>query len=61
MNIELKQRLTSFLTALGVPTTAFCRAVGISTSALYKWRKGLLRLSDATLQRIDNNLSRYGF
>lgn len=33
----------------------------ISTPSFYKWRNGELNLSDATLERIDSYLSKYGF
>ena len=57
----LKKRCERFLRELSVPTAAFCRKINISTTAYYNWRAGLLNLSDATLQRIDDYLTKYNF
>ena len=61
MNETMIQRCNRFLEALGVPVTRFCQQVNISTSSIYKWRKGHLTLSEGTLQRIDGYLIKYGF
>lgn len=59
--VEIKERCTHFLSALGVPVTAFGRLAGLSASTLYKWRSDLLRLSESSLNKIDNLLSKYGY
>ena len=61
MNETMIQRCNLFLETLGVPLTRFCEKVSISTSTAYKWRKGLLTLSEGTLKRIDGLLTKYGF
>lgn len=61
MDNTLQQRCTRFFEALGVPITAFSRMIGVSASAVYKWRSGLLRLSETTEYKIDKILTRYGF
>lgn len=60
-NVELENRITKFMTELGIPMTAFCRNIGMSTSTIRKWKKGQVQLSDAKLQRIDEYLRKYGF
>lgn len=54
-------RCQRFLEELGIPVTVFCKKVELSTPSFYKWRNGELNLSDATLERIDGYLSKYGF
>ena len=61
MNMDLLKRCENFLTELSVPVTAFSAKVGLSPQALYSWRRGKLILSKASLQRIDDYLSKYGF
>lgn len=61
MNDTLQRRCTRFLDALGVPVTSFARMVGLSPSSVHKWRSGILKLSESTLQRIDHLLSTYDF
>ena len=48
----LKQQTTDTLKRVGIPTTVFCRKVGISVTAFYRWRQGDLRLSDEKVERI---------
>lgn len=57
----LQKRCKTMLAELGIPVTVFCRKINLSTCAYYGWQKDELRLSDATLARIDNYLSKYGF
>lgn len=57
----MKTRIERFLAELGLPKTRFCKGIGISTQALNARLRDDLRLSDATLKRIDNYLRRYGF
>lgn len=48
----LKQQITDTLKRVGIPMTVFCRKVGISVTAFYRWRQGDLRLSDEKVDRI---------
>jgi hypothetical protein len=57
----LEQRVKRFLLEFGVPVTEFCRRIDLSTSCYYEWRRGDLKLSDTTLKRIENYLTKYGF
>lgn len=59
--MSLITRCQRFLEELGIPVTVFCKKVALSTPSFYKWRNGELNLSDATLERIDSYLSKYGF
>lgn len=59
--MSLITRCQRFLEELAVPATVFCKKVELSTSSFYRWRNGELNLSDATLERIDGYLSKYGF
>lgn len=61
MTKQLKERIDNFLTELQVPVTKFCKRINLSTQSLYDWRKGKLNLSDSTLKRIDEYLTKYGF
>ena len=58
---QILKRIDNFTSELGVPNTAFVRNVGISVTTYYKWRKGSLALSNATMQRISDYLSKYNF
>lgn len=60
-NVELEKRITKFMTELGIPMTAFCKNIGMSTSTIRKWKKGQVQLSETRLQRIDEYLRKYGF
>ena len=58
---QLFERIDQFTGELGIPVTAFTRNVNISVSSYYKWRSGVLKISDIALQRIDEYLAKYGF
>lgn len=60
-NVELEKRITKFMAELGIPMTAFCKNIGMSTSTIRKWKKGQVQLSEIRLQRIDEYLRKYGF
>ena len=60
-NLQLENRITTFMTELGIPMTAFCKNIGMSTSSIRKWKNRQLQLSDAKLQHIDEYLRKYGF
>ena len=57
----LTERVSKFLAEMGVPMTVFAAKVKLSTRAIYAWKKGDLILSDASLKRIEDHLSKYGF
>lgn len=57
----LTERVSNFLTEMGVPMTVFAAKVKLSTRAIYAWKKGDLVLSSAALKRIDEYLSKYRF
>lgn len=59
--MTLKERCAQMLRELGTPVTVFCRKVNISRSAYYAWQLDTLDLSNSTLERIDNYLTKYGF
>lgn len=59
--MTLIERTNKFLDELGVTVTAFARRVRLSPQAIYGWRGGRLVLSDASLKRIEDHLSKYGF
>lgn len=59
--MELIERCENFLSELGTPVTFFSKKVGLSPQSLYSWRKGKLSLSEASLDRIDQYLRKYGF
>lgn len=57
----LKERLTTFMSELGVPTTAFAKRVDMSASAVVHWLRGEQKMSEKRLQIIDEYLTKYGF
>ena len=59
--MSLKKRCKQMIKELGIPVTAFCRKVDISTSAYYAWHRETIDLSETTLDRIGKYLSKYGF
>lgn len=59
--MELKERCKKFLDELGVPVTVLSSKINLSPQSLYDWRKGKLKLSEATLKRLDDYLKKYGF
>ena len=59
--MTLADRCDCFVKALGIPVTQFCKRIELSRTCLYNWRNGKLRLSQATLDRIDQYLKCYGF
>ena len=60
-NNELEKRASKFLLELGIPMTAFCKNIGMSTSTIRKWKNGQLQLSEKTAKHIDEYLCKYGF
>ena len=58
---DLLARCEKFMAELGIRKTAFCSRIELSTNGYFAWRAGNLKLSDATLQRIDSYLQKYNF
>lgn len=58
---NLRNRCDRFMAELGVSVTQFCKHIQLSSSGFYAWRNGQLKLSDATLARIDGYLRKYNF
>ena len=56
-----KERCLSFITALHLPVSRFCRNVDISPTAYYRWQSDDLRLSENTENRIKNYLEQFGY
>lgn len=59
--MSLMNRVEKFINELGVSKSAFCQRVKLNVSTLWKWMHGQLELSNETLQRIDNYLTKYNF
>lgn len=57
----LLERCEKFIRAYGTPITRFARMVGVSASALYKWKRNNLVFSDRTMERINDFLTSHGF
>ncbi|MCD8116456.1 MAG: hypothetical protein LUE21_04970 [Oscillospiraceae bacterium] len=60
-NDEVKVRAKNFVDELGLSVTAFCRNANIGRTTYYGWQSGEFVLSDKTLNRIDQYLSKYHF
>lgn len=60
-NMTLSERCIKFIDTLGVPITKFCQRIQLSRTAFFEWRKGNLKLSDTTLERIEKYISQFGF
>ena len=58
--MSLKDRIKSFRAEFGISVTAFCKRAGISGTTYYSLMDGRV-LSDATMERVDTYLSKYGF
>ena len=59
--MDLITRCQKMLDELGIPTTSFCRKVGISASYFYACKKGTLNFSAKVYERINDYLTKYGF
>lgn len=55
----LKQKIQEYLDKYGTPKTVFCQRTGISVSALYRYLKGDLYLSEETENRIYDYLEQF--
>lgn len=58
---ELIRRTHQMIDELNIKANKFADTVQIGRSTLYAWWSGKLILSEATAQRIDEYLTRYGF
>lgn len=56
---KIMEKITKFFEITNMPKEQFCRKIGITSHALRLWRLGKLNLSAATIERIDNFLSKY--
>lgn len=59
--MNLVERFEKFIIELGTPVTVMSKKLRLSPQSLYAWKKGKLKLSDSTLNRIDTYLKQYGF
>ena len=59
--MTLKERTKKFLNELGIPMTSFARNIGRSPQAIYGWFADRLKLSDNTLNKIEEFIAKYGF
>lgn len=53
-----KEEIRETLQAVGIPVAVFCRKVGISLSAWYKWMNSTLNLSAETTARIEGQINK---
>lgn len=59
--MTLIERCQKMIDELSIPTTKFCKHIGVAPSSFYAWRRDIIKFSDKTLKRIDEYLSKYGF
>ncbi len=57
--MDTKQKVQAFLTEFEMPKEKLCKRLGISRQIMRSWLNGELNLSDATIERIENFLSKY--
>lgn len=50
--METKAKIFEIVKESGIPTTIFCKKIGLSTTAFYRWLKDDLKLSDEKEQAI---------
>lgn len=55
----LGERIQRYLDITGSPMTKFCKRIGISTTAIYRYIKGDLRLSMQTETKIKEYLQKF--
>ena len=53
-----KEQARQTLKSIGIPVTVFCRKIGISPTAFYRWTANDLRLSDEKENKIKETISR---
>lgn len=58
MSDDLKKRCKTMIETTEVPVSKFCRRIGISPTAYYRWQKGDLNLGEKTLRTIQADLER---
>ena len=56
----VKERCEWLIDTIGVPSTRLARLVGLSPSALEKWRHDRLQLSTARVREVANRLQQLG-
>ncbi|MCM1277117.1 MAG: hypothetical protein NC299_17445 [Lachnospiraceae bacterium] len=57
--MTLQEKTAELLTITGMPKTKFCQKVNLTTQSLNAWLRGTLNLSENTLGRIENYLSKF--
>ena len=61
-NLDIKERFKKFRAEIGVPIARIGRDIDMSTSALFHWiGKSNTPLSDASLDKIDKYLKKFGY
>lgn len=50
--METKAKIFEIVKESGIPTTTFCKKIGLSTTAFYRWLKNDLKLSDEKEQTL---------
>jgi transposase-like protein len=58
MSNDLKRRCKTMIATTEVPVSKFCRRIGISSTAYYRWQNGDLQLGEKTLKAIQADLER---
>ena len=53
-----KEQIKPTLQEIGIPISFFCRNIGISQTAFYKWIHGELKLSESNEQRITDYMEK---
>ena len=59
--MSLIERFNKFIIEVGVPMAVVARKVRLSPQAIYQWRSGALRLSDAAQSRLDEYLKSFNY
>lgn len=57
--MTLKDRTFNFIDNLKLPVSVFCSHVGISRTALYRWKISDLKLKPETEKKIDEFLKKF--
>ena len=57
--MKLQDKTAQTLKAIGIPVSVFCRKIGFSDTAYYRWLHGDLNLSEATERRIKDYIRKF--
>lgn len=55
--MNIKDQTKRIIIGFQIPVAKFCRQVGISSAAYYRWQSGDLKLAEATETRIRNYIN----